>query len=214
MRLGNLINRIRNLQIISFFVLNKLDRRVIFESKGKLFPQKKSYFILDKKSRIVLKDLLFTNANCMKRNGRSTIIRLDEDAKLHVNGRFSIFYGGDIIVFKGGEFILNGGYINSDVKIRCHERISIGEGAKISHDVTIMDSDAHQINYEGYQMTAPIEIGKNVWIGSRVTILKGVKIGDGAIIAAGSVVTQNIPTNCLAAGVPARVIKENIKIGD
>lgn len=214
MKLSSAIKYIMNLQVLSFLTFNKLDRRFIIESKGRLFPQKKSCFILHKKSRIVLKDLLITNANCMRKNGRSTIIRLDEESRLYVNGRFSVFYGGDIIVFRGGQLVLNGGYVNSNIKIRCHERITIGEQAKISHDVTIMDSDAHQIDYEGYQMTAPVEIGNNVWIGSRVTILKGVKIGDGSIIAAGSVVTRSIPSNCLAAGVPARVIKENIKIGD
>lgn len=214
MKLINAINHIRNLQILPFIILNKLDKRVVVEAKGRLLPQKKSYFILHKKSRLILKDLLTTNANSIKPNGRNTIIRLDKDARMYVNGRFSAFYGTDIIVFKGGELILNGGYFNSDVKIRCHKKITIGENAKISHDVTIMDSDAHQIDYDGYQMTEPIEIGKNVWIGTKSTILKGVKIGDGAIIAAGSVVTKSIPANCIAAGVPARVIKENIKIGD
>jgi acetyltransferase-like isoleucine patch superfamily enzyme len=59
-------------------------------------------------------------------------------------------------------------------------------------------------------MTQPIHIGNHVWIGMNVTILKGVQIGDGAIIAAGAVVTRNIPARCLAGGVPARVLKENI----
>ena len=59
-------------------------------------------------------------------------------------------------------------------------------------------------------MTQPISIGNHVWIGINVTILKGVKIGDGAIIAAGAVVTRDVPERCLAAGVPARVIKNNV----
>jgi acetyltransferase-like isoleucine patch superfamily enzyme len=60
-------------------------------------------------------------------------------------------------------------------------------------------------------MIQPIIIGNNVWIGTNVTVLKGVTIGDGAIIAAGSVVTKDVPANCMAAGVPAKVIKEHVK---
>ena len=53
-----------------------------------------------------------------------------------------------------------------------------------------------------------IKIGQNVWICDKVTILGGVTIGDNVIIAAGSVVTHDIPSNCMAAGMPARVIKK------
>jgi acetyltransferase-like isoleucine patch superfamily enzyme len=56
----------------------------------------------------------------------------------------------------------------------------------------------------------PVHIGNKVWIGANVTILKGVSIGDGSVIAAGSVVTRSIPANCLAGGIPAKVIKENV----
>lgn len=203
----------RNLQILSLFYQNIFNKR-INRLDGKLIPYKKSIFILDKTAKIQLRGSLFTNTNCIKNNGRSTIIRLDENSQLNVNGNFSAYYGADIIVFKNGELILNGGFINSDVKIRCHEKIIIGKGAKISHDVTIMDSDAHQINCENYKMTEPVEIGDNVWIGTKAIILKGVKIGNGSIIAAGSVVTHDIPAYCIAAGVPAKIIKENIKIGD
>ena len=53
----------------------------------------------------------------------------------------------------------------------------------------------------------PIEVGNNVWIGARVTLLPGVHIGEGSVIAAGAVVTKDIPAHVLAAGVPARVVR-------
>lgn len=59
--------------------------------------------------------------------------------------------------------------------------------------------------------TKPVCIGNHVWIGQRAMILKGVSIGDGAIIAAGAVVTRDVPAGCLAAGVPAKVIRKNVE---
>ena len=55
---------------------------------------------------------------------------------------------------------------------------------------------------------APVTIGDNVWVAANATILPGVKIGEGAVIAAGAVVTEDIPANVMAAGIPARVIKQ------
>ena len=57
---------------------------------------------------------------------------------------------------------------------------------------------------------APIVLGKRVWIGSNSTILQGVTIGDNAVIGAGSVVTKDIPAGCIAAGVPARIIRNSL----
>lgn len=214
MILGNLIKLIRNLQIISFFIFNNLFDKRIKRMGGKIIPYRESFFILDKKANIELRGYLTTNANCIRKNGRSTIIRIDKNAKLCVNGNFSVYYDGDIIVFENGELELGSGFFNSNVKVRCKNKIIIGNNVAISHDVTIMDSDAHSIEYNGYQMTKPVIIGDNVWIGSRVLILKGVNIGDGAIVAAGSVVTKDVPPNCTVAGVPAIIIKENVRWTD
>ncbi len=64
---------------------------------------------------------------------------------------------------------------------------------------------------ENYKNTSPIKIGNHVWIGMRSIILKGVTIGDGSIVAAGSVVVKDVPNNCLVAGNPAKVVKKNVK---
>lgn len=72
-----------------------------------------------------------------------------------------------------------------------------------------MDTDYHSIDGKPY--TVPVTIGNHVWIGCKSIILKGVNIGDGAIIAAGSVVTKDVPPFSLVAGSPAKLIKENVK---
>ena len=55
---------------------------------------------------------------------------------------------------------------------------------------------------------APVEIGNGVWVGAHATILSGVTIGDNAVIAAGAVVTKDVPANAVAGGVPAKIIKQ------
>ncbi len=93
-------------------------------------------------------------------------------------------------------------------------RIRIGEYAMIAPGCALVDSDFHEPRPPerrhldpGYERDAGVEIGDYVWIGMNCLILKGVRIGRGSIVAAGSVVVHSLPENCLAAGVPAVVVK-------
>lgn len=182
---------------------------LLAKKQNKVICYKGTKLIIAKTSKINVKKRLILNANMVKNNGRTTILRMDENSELVV-GKFSVFYGGDIICFKNSKLKIGSGFVNSNVKIRCTESIEIGEDVAISHNVTIMDSDAHELIIDGYKKTKPVHIGNHVWIGSGAMILKGVRIGDGAVVAAGSIVTKNVPNNSLVAGVPAKIIKEDI----
>ncbi len=92
-------------------------------------------------------------------------------------------------------------------------RIEIGDGTLIGANVTIADTDFHSVqslkrrhDKEGIA-TSPVNIGKNVFIGTGSIVLKGVSIGDNSVIGAGSVVSRSIPANSIAAGNPCRVLK-------
>lgn len=100
-------------------------------------------------------------------------------------------------------------YIQDRAHINCYQRITIGDHCAISWDVEILDTDIHRmlIDENPITPTAPVTIGNHVWIGARAIVLKGVIIGDNAVIAAGSVVTSDIPAATLAGGNPARVIR-------
>lgn len=133
----------------------------------------------------------------------------------YINAKaFCIHSGCTIVVMNGSNLVLGtNSYLNRNVTIVCSLKIEIGENVAISQNVVIRDSDIHHIIVDGHEIpnTAPIHIGNNVWIGTSATILKGVTIGEGAVVAAGSVVTKDVPSNCLVAGNPAKVIRENIE---
>ena len=99
-------------------------------------------------------------------------------------------------------------FINADCKFQDQGGIYIGDRTFIGHNVVLATLDHDPDPAKRLLMhPAPIRIGKNVWIGSNVTVTRGVTIGDNSIIAAGAVVTRAIPANVVAGGVPARVIK-------
>ena len=89
--------------------------------------------------------------------------------------------------------------------------IEIGDDVTITQKVTFHTHDGgvglFRKEYPGINVFGKIKIGNNVFIGSNVIILPGVTIGSNVVIGAGSVVSKNIPDNCVAAGVPARVLK-------
>lgn len=99
-------------------------------------------------------------------------------------------------------------FFNTGCTFQDRGGITIGDGTQIGQNV-VLSTLNHGIAPEKRNTTYPfpIVIGKNVWIGANATVVPGVTVGDNAIIAAGAVVTKDVPTNAIVAGVPAKVIK-------
>lgn len=104
---------------------------------------------------------------------------------------------------------------SNGVKIICdNSNFSCGEDCMISDDVLIQTSDQHGIvDIEDQKIInsnfSEVTIGPHVWLGRKSTIMRGVNIGKGSVIGTGSIVTKDIGVNCIAAGTPALIIKEN-----
>lgn len=103
-------------------------------------------------------------------------------------------------------------FINSGCRFQDQGDITIGDGTLIGHNVVLATLNHGISPDERHDLfPAPIHIGKNVWIGANATVLPGVTIGDNAVIAAGAVVTKDVPANVVVAGVPAKVIRKTEK---
>ncbi len=102
----------------------------------------------------------------------------------------------------------NNSFINTGTIISARTHIKIGNNVQIANQVIMMDNDFHGVDKRDAEpVNEAIIIGDNVWLATRVMVLKGVSIGEGAVVAAGAVVTKDVPPYTLVGGVPAKVIR-------
>ncbi len=97
-------------------------------------------------------------------------------------------------------------YVNRDANIAVFAGLTVGNGSRFGERVSIHDEDHLAGGGDRYRVS-PVRIGNGVWVGANVVVLRGASIGDGAVVAAGSVVRGHVPAGALAAGVPARVVR-------
>lgn len=117
-----------------------------------------------------------------------------------------IWIGSNFYIHKFGDLVLGERCaLGENTQIFNHTKIIIGDDFISASDL-IINSGSHDPTTL-IPFGAPIEVGDRVWCGSRVTIIAGVKIGSDVVIGAGSVVTKDLPSNCIAVGVPAKPVK-------
>lgn len=163
--------------------------------------------------RILMAHIYLRNCNKIGKwvsvNGRPYIIN---DGKMILNDevrvwstieRTKLYTGKNGTLLVGKNSRLNG------VHIDARELVQIGDNVRIAPYTIILDSDFHDLkDHFADGLSKPVIIEDNVWLATRCTILKGVRIGKGSVVAAGSIVTKDVPPNCIVAGIPARVIRE------
>jgi len=117
----------------------------------------------------------------------------------------------ELVALSGAELTIGDSTsINRGVSICAKRSIRIGKNCGIGNDCLIFDTDFHAPGDTGRVVSdaAPVTIGDNVWLAARVVVLKGVTIGDGAVVCAGSVVATNVAPFTMVGGVPARLIRK------
>ena len=139
----------------------------------------------------------------------TSVVRVREGAALHCAGIVSLQRGVRVVVDGGRLTIGHATNVNGlGTRLLCAQEVTIGAHCTLSWDVQVLDNDFHALTVDGVERpsVAPVRIGDRVWIGTRAVVLKGVTVGDGAVIAAGAVVHDDVPAGAVVAGVPARVV--------
>ncbi|KPU43690.1 maltose O-acetyltransferase [Oxobacter pfennigii] len=148
-------------------------------------------------------DSIHTNCSSLKIN-ENTIIENTQVFLQGDNTRVSIGKGTTIL---GCLFFA----------VECDSNISIGEECMLSWGIEIRTSDWHSIydieTNERINMQKSVYLHNRVWIGSYAVILKGVNIDSDSIVGTHSIVTKSVPSNCIVAGNPAKIIRENVRWG-
>lgn len=136
----------------------------------------------------------------------------NEGGRISIGARFCVWaYLARVQLYAGPGGVLEIGddtFINNGSVLSASRHISVGHRVNIAPGCTVIDNDFHGTDErDAPPACAPIVLEDDVWLGTGVTVLKGVRIGHGSVIAAGAVVTKDIPAGVLAGGVPARVLR-------
>lgn len=167
---------------------------------------------------IILNRMVFSKYYLRRINKKSSWVtvldkpRIRNNGYIELNERVAIwsrFVQTRIFVRKGGKLIVGKYTRINGAHISVSSHVLIGEYCRISPYVLIMDNDFHDLK-DRYAKgkTSKIIIEDNCWIGSKSTILKGVRIGEGAVVAAGAVVTKDVEPYTIVGGIPAKLIKK------
>jgi acetyltransferase-like isoleucine patch superfamily enzyme len=155
------------------------------------------------KRQAFARGVLHGNALEMLREGRLEI------------GPHAYFEPGVWITSDAGRISIGGGsLINLNVMIAAVDAVTIGEHCMVANGCVITDGNHRfddpekPVPWQGFTSKGPVSIGDNVWLGANVVVTSGVTIGRRCVIGANSVVTTDIPQFSIAAGAPARVLKQ------
>ncbi len=207
----NKLSIVMQIDFLKFIKWNYLKSNVKRDKGVYLIPYRHSTIDIDKSANVELHANIHINPREVRGSKKESVLFVRPKGKLIVNGSVRLLSGATLQVQKNASIEIGQAYINHNATIIAANNMKIGNGLLISRNVVIFDSDFHKIlDHDGNQLNAPrnIEIGDHVWIGVNATLLRGTRIGKGAVIAAGAVVGGKIKEGTMAAGNPARSYSE------
>lgn len=192
-----------------------------FKSGHVIYTMPSSVFDIHPSAKIDIKAPFLYGNNPVRGMRMPTCLRMEAGTTLEIHdgpltryGKmpYNLRYGAYIEIVNGGKLTIGQGAANVGLTIMCAKEITIGNGVRIGRNVSIRDwNGSHVIINDHYRNHAPVHIGDRVWLCTGCTIMPGVTIGEGSVIAANATVTKDVPPHSLVGGSPAKVINENIE---
>lgn len=188
---------------------------------SKIYTATSSVFDIHPTAKInIQKSIIYGNApikgmrmpTCLRMGSNTTLTVHDGPLTRYDQGPYNLRYGAYIEIINGGKLTIGQGAANVGLTIMCAKEITIGNGVRIGRNVSIRDwNGPHVIVSDTYVNHAPVRIEDHVWLCTGCSIMPGVTVGEGSVVATNAVVTKDVPPRSLVAGTPAKVIKSNIE---
>ena len=206
------IRNVTQFNIKALYQLFKINTLSEIMHGNYILPTPHCVIEIKKGAKIIKNGVLVLGWKKFRESKLETRLLVEKGATLRYDGKTTIGYGSDIEVFANATLSFGGGgATNIGATIVCGDRIEIGKNTMLGRHITIRDNNgSHYMNRQGYKNSRPVIIGDKVWLTEQCTVMPGVKIGDGAIVGALSLVVKNVPANTLVSGHPAEVIDEEI----
>ena len=186
-----------------------------------IYTMSSTVFDIHPTAKIIIKAPFLYGNNPVKGLQMPTCLRMEAKTTLEIhegpltrygNGPYNLRYGAYIEIVNGGKLTIGQGACNVGLTIMCAKEVTIGNGVRIGRNVSIRDwNGPHVILNDHYRNHAPVHIEDHVWLCTGCTIMPGVTVGEGSVVAANATVTKDVPPHSLVGGSPAKVLKENIE---
>ena len=200
---------------------NRKNTECSWKSGNVIYTMPSAVFNIHPTAKIIIKAPLLYGNNPVKGMRMPTCLRMEANTTLELHdgpltrygkGAYNLRYGAYIEVVNGGKLTIGQGAANIGLTIMCAKEVTIGNGVRIGRNVSIRDwNGPHVIINDHYRNHAPVHIEDHVWLCTGCTIMPGVTVGEGSVVAANATVTKDVPPHSLVGGSPAKVLKENIE---
>lgn len=215
MRLGirSKIKKLLRMDITQYIYYNYIAKNVVRDKGCKIIPLRGTCIDMAKSAKIELHGTITFNINKRRGSNAECLVLLRDNARLEINGPVNLYYGTTLEVHKDANLVIGSMNANTSSVIICAHKMTIGQRVRMARNVYVFDSDHHPIyNSEGKRINEakPVIIKDDVWLGLKVTVLKGTVIESGSVISANSLVSGTIPGGVIAATMPARPVMKGI----
>lgn len=149
--------------------------------------------------------------------GRGCRLLLEPGAHLVLADDCAVDDGSTLAVYRGGRLRLGDGcFVGHHATLAARDSVELGPGTFLAELVSVRDHD-HRVGSppsSGKLDVTPVRIGADVWLGAKVTVLRGARVGDRSVVGANAVVRGELPGDAVAVGIPARVVRTIDRAGD